>query len=238
MSPSVSTASDDLNTDNIVLSNQATVFRKRLQKSFRSHHRQFDWRETDDPYAILLSEVLLQRTQASQVASHFNRILCQFPTPVALAAAPEDKAYEALRPLGLAKRARTLVAMAQVLVADFDGRVPQDPDLLVNLPGVGRYIASATLCFAFGRRIPIVDTNVIRIFSRYFGIVSNERRPKDDPRLWRIAETLLPRRSIREYNWALIDFAALVCTVRNPSCRTCPMKRECRFCAELSTPSE
>jgi len=238
MSPSVSTASDDLNAYNIEFRNQATVFRRRLQKWYRRHHRQFDWRETQDPYAILLSEVLLQRTQASQVASYFNRILSQFPTPVALSAAPDDKAYEALRPLGLAKRARTLVAMAQVLVADFEGRVPQDPDLLVNLPGVGRYIASATLCFAFGRRIPIVDSNVIRILSRYFGIVSNERRPKDDPRLWKIAETLLPRKSVREYNWALIDFAALVCTVRNPCCQNCMMKNECSSSAAFLTPSE
>lgn len=238
MPPSAGTASDNRSTCDIAFSNQATVFRKRLHKWFGRNHRRFDWRETRDPYAILLSEVLLQRTQAPQVASHFKRIVCQFPTPTALSAAPCDEVYEALRSLGLAKRARTLVAMAQVLVADFEGRVPQDLDLLAALPGVGHYIASATLCFAFGRRIPIVDTNVIRIFSRYFGIVSNKRRPKDDPQLWKVAEMLLPRKNIEEYNWALIDFAALVCTIRNPSCQDCLMKKECRFSAEFLTPSE
>jgi len=238
MPPSTSAATDDWNTYNIAFSHQATVLRKRLRKWFRTNHRQFDWRETKDPYAILLSEVLLQRTQAPQVASHFNRVLCQFPTPTALSVASCDEVYEALRPLGLAKRARTLVAMARVLVENFEGRVPQDLDSLVELPGVGRYIASATLCFAFGRRVPIVDTNVIRIFSRYFGIVSRERRPKDDPLLWKIAETLLPRKNIREYNWALIDFAASMCTIRNPSCRDCLMKKECRSSAEFLTLSE
>jgi A/G-specific adenine glycosylase len=128
--------------------------------------------------------------------------------------------------------------MTEVLVAEFDGRVPQDSDSLIRLPGVGRYIASATLCFAFGRRVPIVDTNVIRIFSRYFGIISRERRAKDDQQLWAIAETLLPRKNIREYNWALIDFAASMCTVRKPSCRYCLMKRECRSSAEFLTPSK
>jgi A/G-specific adenine glycosylase len=238
MSPSASTASDDRNTYDIIFGDRATVFRRKLRKWFNRNCRQFDWRETKDPYAILLSEVLLQRTQAPQVSSHFKNILCQFPTPTALSAAPYDEVYEALRPLGLAKRAQTLVAMARVLVENFEGRVPQDRDLLAGLPGVGRYIASATLCFAFGLRIPIVDTNVIRIFSRYFGIISNERRPKDDPQLWKVAEMLLPRKNIEEYNWALIDFAALVCTARKPSCQACPMSRECRSSTKFLPPSK
>lgn len=210
-----------------MLGDSARLFCKRLRRWFTKNRRQFEWRNTSDPYAILLSEVLLQRTQAPQVASHFNRILQEFPSPAALCSNPYDAVSKSLRPLGLAKRAGTLMAMAKVLVEQLDGRVPEDVDLLASLPGVGRYIAAATACFAFGRRIPIVDANVIRIFSRYFGIISNRKRPRDDPQIWKLAESLLPRKNVEDHNRALIDFAALVCTARNPKCHSCPMNESC-----------
>lgn len=224
--------SNTLNNQNIyyiALSNQARLFRGRLQRWFKKHQRQFDWRKTRDPYTILLSEVLLQRTQAAQVASNFNRIVQQFPTTNALYRGPYDEVSKALRPLGLAKRAGTLVAMAKVLTEKFHSDIPSDPNQLMSLPGVGRYIASATACFAFGHRIPVVDTNVVRILLRYFGVTFDRKRPHQDPKLWQLAELMLPKRNIENYNRALIDFAALVCTARKPSCRDCPMKKECSF---------
>lgn len=227
MPPLVSNPSDYQNIHNIAFSRQASLFRRRLQRWFKKHHRQFDWRKTKDPYTILLSEVLLQRTQAPQVACHFNRILQRFPTPAALYKYPHDEVLKVLRPLGLAKRAGTLIAMAEVLSERFNGEIPADPDLLVNLPGVGRYIASATACFAFGRRIPLVDTNVVRILLRYFGVAFTRKRPHQDPQLWKLAELMLPKRNAEDYNRALIDFAALVCTARRPICQGCPMQKEC-----------
>jgi len=210
---------------NIALSDQAELFRRRLRQWYTKYGRHFDWRDTKDPYTILLSEVLLQRTQAPQVAMHFNDIIRLLPTLDALRGSKYDEVYRVLQPLGLAKKAGTLLAMAKCLADQFNGEIPADPNILESLPGVGRYIASATACFAFGRRIPVVDTNVVRIFFRYFGITSNRKRPHQDPLIWKLAELLLPKRKVEEYNWAIIDFAALICTARKPVCSECPMKR-------------
>jgi len=213
--------------ENVASSQRAGLFQKKLRQWFKKHRRHFDWRITKDPYAILLSEVFLQRTQAPQVATNFNNILLRFPTLNALYSSEYDEVSDALRPLGLAKRAETLMAMAKVLVEQFGGEIPADPNTLRSLPGVGRYIASATVCFAFGCRTPVVDTNVVRVLFRYFGITSNRKRPHEDPEVWKLAELLLPKRKVEDYNRALIDFAALVCTARKPSCPTCPMMNSC-----------
>lgn len=220
--------------DSSAASNQAKSFRRGLLRWFARHGRNFAWRETRDPYIILLSEVLLQRTQARQVASNFNDIILQFPTLQMLYSSKYDVVSKALQPLGLAKRVDTLLSMTKILVEQHTGKIPTNPNRLRSLPGIGRYIASATMCFAFSRRIPIVDTNVARIFIRYFGIASRVKRPHEDDLVWRLAELLLPRQHVKDYNRALIDFAALVCTVRNPSCPQCPMIKGCRFALSFS----
>ena len=222
--------------DNIGASSQAKLFRRGLLRWFAGHGRDFAWRKTKDPYLILLSEVLLQRTQAQQVASNFNDIILQFPTLQVLYGSRYDVVSKTLQPLGLAKRVDTLLSMTKILVEQHTGKIPANPDQLRSLPGIGRYIASATVCFAFSRRIPIVDTNVVRIFIRYFGITSKKRRPHEDDLVWRLAELLLPKRDVKDYNRALIDFAAVVCTVRKPSCPQCPIIKGCRFA--LNFPSK
>lgn len=220
--------------DNIAASNQARLFRRRLLRWFAKHGRNFAWRKTKDPYIILLSEVLLQRTQAQQVASNFNNIVLQIPTLDMLYSSRYDDVSKALQPLGLAKRAETLISMAKVLIEQHAGEIPADPDQLRSLPGIGRYIASATACFAFAHRIPVVDTNVVRIFFRYFGITSKKKRPHEDRLVWKLAELLLPKRNTEAYNRALIDFAALVCTARKPSCPICPMRNNCPTAQNLA----
>lgn len=220
--------------ENVASSQHAGLFRKKLTQWFKKHHRYFDWRRTKDPYTILLSEVLLQRTQAQQVATNFNNILFQFPTLYALYSSECDEVYKALRPLGLSKRTVTLMAMAKVLIEQFGGEIPANPNTLRSLPGVGRYIASATVCFAFGCRIPVVDTNVVRILFRYFGIISKRKRPHEDLQVWKLAELLLPKRKVEDYNRALIDFAALVCTARKPSCPICPLRKSCSSASYLT----
>jgi len=153
-------------------------FRRPLLRWYDRHARRFSWRETHDPYQILLAEVLLQRTQAPQVEANYAGVLAALPTPEALGRAQLAQVREALKPLGLAKRAPTLWEMGSHLSDRFAGRVPLAVADLMSLPGVGRYIASATACFAGGVRIPVVDTNVIRIMSRYFGIESERSRPR------------------------------------------------------------
>jgi A/G-specific adenine glycosylase len=213
---------------------QRAYFRRTLLRWYVSHARRFPWRETDDGYTILLAEVLLQRTQAPQVQDNYWRIATAFPTPHALAAAPLETVQEALRPLGLAKRAATLKRMGEELVTRFDGRVPMTVTDLITLPGVGRYIATATACFAAGARLAVLDANVVRVFSRFFGVTSYRKRPRDDSALWRLAESLLPRTRAADYNRALIDFAGLVCKARTPLCPDCTLRRRCRAAPVLS----
>lgn len=206
---------------------QRAYFRRTLLRWFRRNARRFPWRETDDNYRILLAEVLLQRTQAPQVDDNYRQIVASFPTPQALAAAPLGTVREALKPLGLAKRTVTLKRMGEEIVERFRGRVPTDVSDLLTLPGVGRYIAAATACFAAGARVAVVDANVVRIFSRFFGVASESSRPRNDAALWRLAESLLPRKASEDYNRALIDFAALVCKPRVPLCPECPLRLKC-----------
>ena len=208
---------------------ERTWFRKAISVWARRGMRDFPWRDSRDPYEILLAEVLLQRTQARQVAASFNSIIQRYPTIKALHSASPHDIAEAIRPLGLSKRAVTIAQMAGALTFDFDGEVPSEPKLLSRLPGVGRYVASAVACFAFGTREAIVDANIIRVISRYFGWTSTKARPRDDDTVWSFVETLLPSRSVRDFNWALIDFAALVCKPRSPECPACPLRTRCKW---------
>ncbi len=212
----------------VIARDEGAYFRRRLLRWYGFNARQFPWRETDDPYLILLSEVLLQRTQAPQVKDNYQAIAAALPTPSALATAPLTAIGEVLRPLGLAKRAVTLKRMAEELVARHEGGVPSGVTDLMSLPGVGRYIAAATAAFATGSRLAVVDANVIRVLARFFGVSSAKKRPRDDPTVWRLAELLLPRSRAADYNRALIDFAALVCRARGPLCAECPLRRKCR----------
>ncbi len=204
-------------------------FRTRILSWYAANGRSFPWRSTAEPYPILLAEILLQRTQAPQVRHNYDRILSLFPTPEALASAPVDGIRDALHPLGLGKRAILLKRLGEELVARFNGQVRQDLDKLTSLPGVGRYAASATACFAFGRPVAIVDANVIRVFERFFNVSSQGKRPRDDLGLWEFAERLVPRRRAKTYNRALIDFASTVCKPRTPECITCPIRRRCAY---------
>ena len=211
----------------VIARDEGAYFRRTLLRWYGLNARQFPWRETDDPYLILLSEVLLQRTQAPQVKGNYQTIAVALPTPRALAKAPLAAIQESLRPLGLAKRAVTLKRMGEELLARYGGRVPSGIADLMSLPGVGRYIATATAAFAAGSRVAVVDANVIRLLSRFFGVSWAKKRPRDDPTVWRLAESLLPRSRAAVYNRALIDFAALVCRPRSPHCPDCPLRRKC-----------
>jgi len=206
---------------------QGAYFRKKLLRWHLDNARHFPWRETDDAYQILLAEVLLQRTQAPQVAERYKGILVAFPTVHALASAPLETIQDVLRPLGLAKRAITLKKMGEELVNRYDSRVPASVSKLMGLPGVGRYIATAAAVFAASAPYAVVDANVIRVLERFFGITSRKRRARDDAALWRTAELLVPRRRSAKYNRALIDFAAVVCRPRNPLCPECPLHERC-----------
>lgn len=196
--------------------------RRRLLGWGRRHGRQFPWRSTRDPWEVLLAELLLQRTRADLVAPVYESTLRRYGTAGDLADADPSDVVALLRPLGFAHRNARVQGVAD---ACRDG-VPRSMRGLLALPGVGRYAATATLCFAYGRRLAVVDPTVVRLFGR-LGIVSSERaRARDDDLVWRGADRLVPRHAARAWNFAVLDLGALVCRPR-PRCHECPLLAEC-----------
>src|SRR5215510_2533015 len=192
-------------------------FQQRLSQWYRRSGRDLPWRRTTDPYAILVSEVMLQQTQVERVLEYYRRFLARFPTVAALAAASVDAVLAAWQGLGYYRRARNLHLAAQQIMAQHQGRFPDTFDEVAGLPGVGRYTAGAVLCFAFGKRYPILDTNVQRILERVFVRRPAARASAHQKRLWRLAEDVLPHGTDAwVINQAMMDLGATVCTARTP----------------------
>ncbi len=200
------------------------AFERGLQRWGRAHRRSFSWRETDDPFRVLVAEVLLQRSRGVTVAKVHDALFGRWPGAAALARARVGSIEGVIRPLGLVKRAATLRAMAAEV--DRLGAVPSTREGLLALPGVGPYAANATLAAAFDRRAPVVDGVTARVYRRYFG-VSSDRPATTDPELWELVERVTPRRGGRAWNWAVLDLAALVCVAARPRCPACPLAATC-----------
>jgi A/G-specific adenine glycosylase len=204
------------------------AFHRRLLHWYSTNGRDLPWRRTDDPYAILVSEFMLQQTQVGTVLPFFDRWLKRFPTFAALAAASETEVLHAWQGLGYYTRATNLHAAAKRVVSHHRGVLPADPEILRTLPGMGRYTANAVATFAFDRSVPIVEANTARLIARLFNI----RVPVDSARgrdaLWRGATALVPKNGAGRFNSALIDLGAVVCVNRIPKCHTCPVHSFCR----------
>jgi A/G-specific adenine glycosylase len=187
------------------------------------------WRRTRDPYRVLVSEVMLQQTQVTRVRQYYPRFLERFPDVASLAAAPARAVREAWDGLGYYARARNLHALAKQVTRAHDGALPDTPEELIELPGVGRYTAGAVASFAYERPVPAVDTNVSRVLRRVFWgrSTSNGRRESD---VWRLATTLVPKDGKRawKFNQAIMELGALVCVARKPRCGECPVRSGCK----------
>src|SRR2546423_2968930 len=168
----------------------AQAFSRKLLAWWRRAARDLPWRNTRDPYRVLVSEFMLQQTQVSRVAEYYPRFLDRFPDLDTLARARPRAVREAWDGLGYYARASNLHALARVVSRDFDGTLPDDPDELIKLPGVGRYTAGAVATFAYEKPVPAVDTNVARVLGRVF-LGANRKRITDDGRLWALATALL-----------------------------------------------
>lgn len=201
-------------------------FRRALLRWYPRHRRDLPWRRTRDPYHVLVSEIMLQQTQVERVIPKYGEFLARYPTLEALAAADPAEVRRTWYPLGYNIRPVHLHAIAREAVARYGGRLPDDDKALRTLKGIGRYTAGAVLSFAYGRRAPILDTNVRRVLGRVFYGKDGRRVP--NAALWRLAEVLLPRRRMYDFNQALMDFGAMWCTARKPLCLPCPMRRVCR----------
>jgi A/G-specific adenine glycosylase len=201
-------------------------FRRRLLAWGREHRRSFPWRETDDPWRVLVAEVLLQRSRGNTVAKVYEELFSRWPNAASLSRARESSIAKVIRPLGLTRRAATLRGMAREVVAL--GGVPRDLDDLLALPGVGRYAANATLVVAFGIPAPVVDGVSARVYRRYIGMPS-DLPATSDPSLWEEVARTTPPKASKEWNWAVLDLAAEVCLPANPRCGVCPLVARCAF---------
>ena len=201
-------------------------FQHRLLKWYRQHGRDLPWRQTSDPYKILVSEVMLQQTQVERVIPKYHEFLERYPTLQDLADASADEVRATWYPLGYNIRPFRLHGIARETVARYGGALPKDPDALLSFKGIGRYTAGAIRSFAFNEDAPILDTNVMRVLHRVFIGAGDPKLKKS--KLWALSETLIPRGKGYDFNQALMDFGAIVCTARDPYCLLCPMKDCCK----------
>jgi A/G-specific adenine glycosylase len=194
---------------------------------YRAGHRELPWRRTRDPYAIWVSEIMLQQTQVATVVPFYERFLQRFPTVADLTAASTDEVLRLWAGLGYYSRARNLQRGAQEVMARHAGRVPDTVDELLRLPGVGRYTAGAIASIAYGRPAPILDGNVIRVLCRLYALHGDPKRGPLHSRLWQLAEELIPPGEARDFNQALMELGATVCTPSSPRCDICPVANFC-----------
>jgi A/G-specific adenine glycosylase len=205
-----------------------SAFRSTILEGFERRNRPFPWRSRQDPYAVLIGEILLQRTRGEHVAPVYGEFLRRWPSPERLARARVKTIESVIRPLGLVKRAPMLSRLARTIV-DIGG-IPVEPSRLEELPGVGRYAAHSVPVFALNRDLPVVDWVIGRVLRRYFGLANN-RRPNQDQQLWDLAARLAEPGSARELWLGTLDFAASVCKPR-PLCLTCPLQTSCHLRTE------
>ncbi|MBP1634808.1 MAG: yfhQ [Acidobacteria bacterium] len=203
------------------------AFRRRLLGWYRANGRSLPWRRAEDPYHILVSEIMLQQTQVHRVLPKYAEWLEKFPSLEALAGAPVADAVRAWYPLGYNVRPRRLHSIAREAVAHYGGRLPDDEATLLGFKGIGPYTAGAIRSFAFGRRAAILDTNVARVLFRVFVGDGDPRAHATRKRLWAISRALLPRKHVFDFNQGLMDLGALVCTARKPQCAPCPLRAMC-----------
>ena len=203
-------------------------FSRRLRAWFRNHGRDLPWRRTRDPYRVLVSELMLQQTQVSRVVDYYERFLARFPTLDHVAEAPRRSVLKSWAGLGYYARARSLHALARHVTRD-GGSIPDDPEELRTLPGIGAYTAGAVASFAYERRAALVDTNVARVLQRVFLPTVDPKSSRGQRAIWAIAEQLLPRtgRHTWVHNQALMELGAMICTARVRHCGRCPVGRLC-----------
>jgi len=208
---------------------QKASFTRKLLAWWARAARDLPWRQTRDPYRVLVSEFMLQQTQVSRVAEYYPRFLERFPDLEALARARPRAVREAWDGLGYYARASNLHALARVVSRDHGGTLPDAPDDLIKLPGIGPYTAGAVATFAYEKPVPAVDTNVNRVLRRvFFGRAAGNLQRAT--KIWDLARKLVPRDGKRawKFNQAIMELGALICVARKPRCEQCPVRPDCR----------
>lgn len=212
------------------------AFAKRLLAWYQRNQRDLPWRNNSEPYRVWLSEVMLQQTQVTTMLPYYEKFLERYPTVEHLASATLEDVLSLWSGLGYYSRARNLHRSARLIRDKYNGRFPDQLDEALALPGVGDYTARAILSVAYGQAHPVVDGNVRRVLSRFLYLRESDRS-RLDKILWalleeRIAATPVLGRQISDFNQALMELGALICTPRNPGCDSCPLKEDCRVLAD------
>lgn len=205
-----------------------------LLKWYAQEHRDLPWRTTNDPYAILVSEVMLQQTQVDRVLPKYKQFLSAFPTLADLAAAPTAEVISAWVPLGYNKRAISLQSIAKQVITEYDGHIPDSIDELLKLKGIGRYTAGAIACFAYRKHVATVDTNIRRVLHRVFLGLEQPEQKINDGQMLLLAEHVLPADQAYNWNQSLMDLGATICTSNDTRCGSCPLQESCVAYAEMS----
>lgn len=205
---------------------------RRVVAHFRSVRRDLPWRRSRDPYAIWISEIMLQQTRVAAVVPYFERWMARFPTITSLAEAPLDDVLAAWSGLGYYSRARNLHRCAREVVASHDGALPASATALRGLPGIGPYTAGAIASIAFDQPEPLVDGNVARVLARVYAIDDDIKSPAAVRVLWRLAGQMVPERAPGDFNQGLMELGATVCTPLSPACLLCPLATLCRARAQ------
>jgi len=195
---------------------------------YQHYARELPWRNHPDPYRIWVSEVMLQQTRVDTVIPYFLDWMDRFPTISALAEASQQEVLAVWEGLGYYSRARNLHRAAQIVVRDYSGALPGDLHALRKLPGIGRYTAGAIASIAFGLDEPAMDGNIRRVLARLFDVSEPEKSPAGERRLWELAAGNLPPGQAGDYNQALMDLGATICTPRDPDCTRCPLVEMCQ----------
>lgn len=233
-----SVVTQDDEPENPLTPDQAKAFRRKLLAWYRKNRRDLPWRprnkQLPDPYHTLISEAMLQQTQVATVVPYFHRFIDALPTVQALAEAKEQQVLTLWQGLGYYRRARNLHAAAKMIVTDFEGKVPATVEDLLKIPGVGRYTAGAIASIAHGTQAAVVDGNVERVFARLFLIDEPINAPATKKKVWSIAEPMVPKFSPGDYNQALMELGAMVCTPKLPKCFVCPVREHCRGVQETN----
>ena len=203
-------------------------FRQQLSTWGVANRRDFPWRRTTDSYHLLVAESLLQKTDAQTVAPIYELFIEHYPTIQDLAAANLDNVAQLLKPLGLFFRAVRLQQCAQIIISQYEGKVPQTQKHLLELPGIGDYTARAIGSQAFSQPLAVLDANVARILERFFGL-QGERVKSRCKILWGAADLIAPKTKVGTWNLALLDFGALTCKAQNPDCEHCPLSSKCKW---------
>ena len=195
---------------------------------YEKNKRPLPWRDTRDPYRIWVSEIMLQQTQVKTVIPYYHRWLDAFPDIKTLAKAPLSKVLKLWEGLGYYRRAKNLHETAKLIVKNYAGRFPSEPEAIYSLSGIGKYTGGAILSIAFGKQAPILDGNVARILSRIFALNDPVDTPKGLKKLWELAALLLPEKNPGDFNQSMMELGATLCLPQEPACLICPVSGFCQ----------